>query len=532
VNEEADVLDVRLAAPRGASATVAVVVPADDLPTAVALVDESQRADAAAFLDDVEATGSAGSTQTLARPGRRTKRILFVGIGDGDPADWRAAGAALVKAAKKDTTLTVTLPNWVSTTSIGALAEGFWLAEYRYWLGADLGDKAPKLRRINLRLVDPPSVVDPDAPEHDGDTPAPPVRGAATVGRGSVADADGGAIPTDPEALATAIDRARAVAEATILARDLTNTPSDRKSPAWMARQIEKAATGVPNLTVKIRDPRALADEGFNGVLAVGQGSTRGPRFVELSWRPRGATRHVVLVGKGITFDTGGICIKPRAGMKLMRKDMGGAAAVLAATLGAAALRLPVRVTALAPLAENAVGEDAYRPGDVVHHYGGITSEITNTDAEGRLVLADALAYAARRLRPDLVVDLATLTGAQSVALGKRTAALYSENDSLAAELLTAAASAGESVWRMPLNDDYVEHLASDIADLVNSTDVGAGSMLAALFLREFTGTTRDRWAHIDMSAPAWADSADAELAKGAPGWGGRTLLRWLETTA
>jgi leucyl aminopeptidase len=237
-------------------------------------------------------------------------------------------------------------------------------------------------------------------------------------------------------------------------------------------------------------------------------------------------------VGKGITFDSGGISIKPREAMKLMRKDMGGAAAVIAATLGAAAMGLPVRVTALAPMAENMIGAGAFRPGDVVTHYGGKTSEILNTDAEGRVVLADVLVYAARRLAPDLLVDLATLTGANAVALGKRTAALYSDNDALAGELAAAAASAGENVWRMPLHEDYLEMLGSDVADLVNSAEGGAGSVTAALYLREFTGTARDRWAHFDMSAPSWADSSDGELVKGATGWGVRTLLRWLETVA
>jgi leucyl aminopeptidase len=218
--------------------------------------------------------------------------------------------------------------------------------------------------------------------------------------------------------------------------------------------------------------------------------------------------------------------------MKLMRKDMGGAAAVLVATIGAAHLGLPVRITALAPLAENSLGADSFRPGDVVRHYGGVTSEITNTDAEGRVVLADAIAYAVRRLRPDVVVDLATLTGAQSVALGKRTAALFSESDALASALDDAAQAVGELVWRMPLDDDYVEALGSDVADLVNSTDVGAGAVMAALYLREFTGSLRDRWAHIDMSSSAWSDANDAELVKGATGWGVRTLLRWLESAA
>jgi leucyl aminopeptidase len=211
---------------------------------------------------------------------------------------------------------------------------------------------------------------------------------------------------------------------------------------------------------------------------------------------------------------------------------MGGAAAVAAATIGAAALALPVRVTALAPLAENMLSGTAMRPGDVIRHFGGTTSEVLNTDAEGRLVLADALAYAAQELRPDALVDVATLTGAARVALGKRTAALYSDSDALAEALAEAATTAGERIWRMPLVDDYRDALDSDVADLVNSTEVGGGSVMAALYLREFAGELRDRWAHLDMSSPAWADSADGELTKGATGWGVRTLLRWLGEVA
>jgi leucyl aminopeptidase len=217
--------------------------------------------------------------------------------------------------------------------------------------------------------------------------------------------------------------------------------------------------------------------------------------------------------------------------MGLMKKDMGGAAAVLGAVLGVAALRLPVRVTALLAIAENMPSGSAYRPGDVVRHHGGKTSEILNTDAEGRVVLADALAYAAARLRPDVLVDLATLTGAQSVALGKRTAALFSESDDLAEALAAAAEQAGERVWRMPLPDDYVEELRSDVAD-VNNAAGNPGAVTAALYLREFTGSAVDRWVHLDMSGPAWSDKPDGELVKGATGWGVRTLVRWLEGVA
>ncbi|MEV8513272.1 leucyl aminopeptidase family protein [Dactylosporangium sp. NPDC051484] len=485
-------LDIRFATARSASGAVAVVVPSGSPDAALDLLKlgPADLAECAAFLKDVEHSGSAGTVHTLPRPGRKPSRLLFVGIGDGNEAGWRSAGAALARKARTETSLRVLVPHDTAPEAVRGLAEGLWLASYRF----SLADTEPDpLRRVTVAL---------------------PATGAA-IG-----------------ALEQALEQAKAVVTATVLARDLTNMPSDRKTPAWFAQQVVKAAAGIPGLTVEVREPSHLAAQGFNAILAVGRGaaSERGPRLVELSWRPRGAKRHVVLVGKGITFDTGGICIKPTSNMKLMRKDMGGAAAVIGATLAAAAMRLPVRVTALAPLAENALGADAMRPGDVVTHYGGLTSEILNTDAEGRLVLGDAMAYAVRRLRPDVMIDLATLTGAQGVALGKRTAAMYCHSDTLAGTLATAAAAAGESVWRMPLSDDYVDELDGDIADLVNSTDIGAGSLLAALYLREFTGPLRDRWAHFDMSSPAWSDSNDGELAKGATGWGVRTLTRWLET--
>ena len=489
-------LNVRLAADRTVPDLLTLpVLAADDADDSAGLAPVSVldrvdgRDEIEAYLRDVEHTGAAGVLHALPRPLRRPGRVYLVGAGSGDEAGWRAAGAAAVRSARREPSLTVAVPAGAEPSAVRGLAEGAWLAAYRYRLAEESPDSAPRLRTVTIAV---------DRPDRYRD------------------------------ALATA----RATAEATMLARDLTNTPSATKTPAWFARRVERAAARYDGLSVAVREAAQLTAEGFGGILAVGGGSSRPPRLVELSWRPPGADTHVVLVGKGITFDTGGICIKPREGMKLMRKDMGGAAAVTAATIGAAALRLPVRVTALAPMAENMVSGSAARPGDVIRHYGGMTSEVLNTDAEGRLVLADALSYAVRRLHPDLLVDVATLTGAASVALGKRTAALYSHSDTLAAGLADAAAGAGEKVWRMPLVDDYVESLASDVADVVNSTDVGGGSLMAALFLREFTGDARDRWAHLDMSAPAWSESADGELAKGATGWGVRTLLRWLDSLA
>jgi leucyl aminopeptidase len=435
----------------------------------------------AALLSSVDEPGRPGAVQLLPRPTRLPAKVLLVGIGAGDEAGWRAAGAAVVRTVRPDEPLQIQFAEDAPAESLRGLAEGLWLGAYRF----REAPQAPRSSEITIA-----------------------VRGAETY--------------------AESLEAARVTAAATWLARDLANTPASVKNPAWFAGQIVAEAATRPGLTVTVREPEQLAAEGFGGILAVGAGSATPPRLLEMSWQPDGASRHVVLVGKGITFDTGGISIKSRDGMKLMKKDMSGAAAVVAATLGAADLRLPLRVTTLAPLAENAVSGSAYRPGDVITQYDGTTTETTNSDAEGRLILADALAYAAAELRPDVVLDVATLTGANAVALGKRTAALYTPDDELARSLTAAGAAAGESMWRLPLPDDYVEYLHSEIADRHSSPSRGAGSVVAALFLGEFLGDLRDRWAHLDMSAPSWAEQDEAELTKGATGWGARTLIRWM----
>ena len=458
----------------------ALVMTATPLPAALATEVET-------FLADLPHPGSAGSVNVLPRPGRDPGYVLLVGIGEGNAAGWRSAGAALARSAsQRHASITVRLPAEAPAVAARDFAEGAWLASYRFKLAAEPRDGAPKLRKLVLSSAKP---VD------------------------------------------AAVAQARAVTDAVLLARDLTNTPSLQKSPKWLADRLSNAAARRRGVTVKVLTETELAEGGFGGILSVGAGSARPPRLVELSWRPRGARTHVVLVGKGITFDTGGVSLKPLEGMRLMRKDMGGAAAVCATVLGAADLGLPVRVTALAPLAENMVSGAAIRPGDVVRHYGGLTTEVQNTDAEGRVVLGDALAYATRRLKPDLIVDLATLTGASHIALGKRTAALFSHDDALAEALFAAGADVGERVWRLPLADDYVPLLRSDVADLCNAPAVGqAGAIAAALYLREFTGNLREHWAHIDMSAPAWIEKNEGLLVKGATGWGVRLLLRWLST--
>ncbi|WP_369136863.1 leucyl aminopeptidase family protein [Modestobacter versicolor] len=337
----------------------------------------------------------------------------------------------------------------------------------------------------------------------------------------------------DPAVVAAA-RAGRVTAESVAWARDLVNTPGSTGDPGWLAGQVVERFRGSAGVTVTVLGPAELAAGGFGGVLAVGGGSASAPCVVLVAYRPPGAgPAHPVLVGKGITFDTGGLSIKTNAGMRDMKTDMAGGAAVLAAVDAAARLQLPVAVTALVAAAENAVSGAGYRPGDVVRHVGGRTTEVRNTDAEGRMVLADGLAHARRELGATVLVDVATLTGAVRTSLGARTAGLYATTDGLADALLTAAGHAGEPFWRMPLAEEHVGHLRalldSPVADAHNAPG-NPGATTAALFLQPFAGDLP--WAHLDIAGPARAGSDDAELVKGGTGFAARTLLRWLEAGA
>jgi len=275
--------------------------------------------------------------------------------------------------------------------------------------------------------------------------------------------------------------------------------------------------------------------QGFGGLLAVGAASATPPRLVQLDYAPEGAdarTPRVVLVGKGITFDTGGLDIKPVDGMLAMKTDMSGSAVVLAVLAACRDLGVGVRVTGLLALAENAVGAASYRPGDIITQYGGRTVEIGNTDAEGRLVMADALAYADLRLEPDLLLDIATLTGAARVALGRSMAPVYATDERLTQALLAAGAATGELLWPFPLVEDYRRQLDSEVADINHIAGIGggAGSISAALFLREFAGDRR--WAHLDIAGVGRSDVDRGLLTKGATGFGARLLLSWLKEMA
>jgi len=317
--------------------------------------------------------------------------------------------------------------------------------------------------------------------------------------------------------LMAAVSEAQVVAEAVSWARDLGNTPANDLGPAELARATIDAGHR-DGLTVRVFGKRRITAERMAGLLAVNAGSARPPAFVIAEYRPARPRGTAVLVGKGITFDSGGISIKPAASMGEMKYDMMGAATVLACARAAKALRLPVSVVALAPLTENLPSGSATRPGDILRFGNGKTVEVDNTDAEGRLVLADALSYAGK-FRPDVLLDFATLTGAVLVALGHECAALFTDDETLATELLASGEASGERLWRLPLWDDYRENLRSEWADMKNTAGRNAGSIAAAVFLKEFV--PKDvAWAHIDIAGVAHFEKEHAGYAAGATGFG------------
>jgi len=330
------------------------------------------------------------------------------------------------------------------------------------------------------------------------------------------------------------VEDAAAIAQAMCSARDLVHTPANIKTPAWMAKQAETFAKGT-TLKVKVFAGAELKE--FGGLRAVGGSSPKpGPRMIQVSYQPKSkkntvnALPHIVLVGKGITFDTGGISLKrPYDTMMAMKTDMAGAAAILGTLTALEHLQPNVRVTALMMMAENAISGTAQRPSDVIKHYGGTTVEVINTDAEGRLVLADGLAFADLNLDPDYLVDIATLTGAATLGLGRQYAAMYTRDNTLARQLSKAGEASGDRVWHMPLVDDYKDSLVSDIADFNHNASKGkysAGSVTAALFLENFVGSRR--WAHLDIAGTGRSDVDAGENSKGGTGFGVRLLTEWI----
>jgi leucyl aminopeptidase len=477
----ADIVAVGVAAASGGGSAP---VPSD----AARLAAERYEVDLDAVTAAERVAGRAGEVVRVPvqAPDGLPARLLLVGTGAGSATDLRRAGAALARAVRGRDRVLTSLAHTAPADAVQALVEGLLLGGYSV--------PATGTRRRTDSLA---------------------ARRVELLGR----------VP------AAAVSAGTLHATATLRARDLAATPSDVKNPAWVAGRARELADGA-GLAVRVWDERELAAEGFGGLLAVGGGSATPPRLVQVDYEPAASRRRgrVVLAGKGITYDTGGLSIKPREAMVPMKTDMTGAAVVLATLAACAEAGVRRPVTGLLALAENAVGADSYRPGDVVTHYGGRTVEVSNTDAEGRMVLADALAFADAQLDPEIVVDVATLTGAATLGLGRRHAALFTPDDRLATGLDAAGRASGEQVWRMPLVEEYRQALDSSVADLRHVTGdpkVGAGAVVAALFLREFAG--RRRWAHLDIAGPARSDKDEHEVTRGPTGYGARLLLRWLE---
>ncbi|HEX5985442.1 MAG TPA: leucyl aminopeptidase [Nocardioides sp.] len=459
-------------------------------PGTAELLDEVDL-DPFALLDLHRAKGEVGEVVEHVLPSNggsaedAVRLVLLVGVGGGSPTELRRAGAALARRVKGHRAVATSLAALTDDAGLRALVEGLVLGSYEFHRRSTGAQKQP-VERVVLAGV------------------------------------------SDAAARKGALDRSVAVARAGWLSRTLALVPGNEKSPEWLADQAVSVAREA-GLTTKVWDEKQLAAQGFGGILGVGQGSARPPRLVRIDYTPASGARkakHLVLVGKGITFDTGGLSIKPKDNMMAMKRDMTGAGVVLAVMGALAAVDCPVKVTGLLPLAENSVGATSIRPGDVLVHYGGRTSEVTNTDAEGRLVLADAMAYAVDQLKPDVLVDVATLTGAMKIALGQKTGGYFATDDALADLLRTASLSAGEPLWRMPLVDDYEDRLQSKVADADNAAGP-PGAITAALFLRHFAGDVP--WAHLDIASVGDAPKDEYEYTKGATGFGARALLHWLE---
>jgi len=467
--------------------TWVIVVGESGLPAAAKDAGERLGVDLGRLLEVQQATGfttSAGTTASYPLLTGEVTEILLVGSGAGTAKELRHAGAAIARFGRGKDELTTVVADGIDDAALQAFAEGVVLGSFSY----------------TLKTVDP----------------GKPVVVRVTLTDGSDDDRQ------------VELDRGVVIGRTGWLARQFATTPSNEKDPAWLAaRATELAAES--GLEVSVWDEKQLAADGFGGILAVGKGSTRPPRFIRLDYVPAGAdddTPYVVLVGKGITYDTGGLSLKPREGMVSMKRDMTGGGSVIATLSALRELGAQVRVTGLICAAENMPSGTAYRPDDVIRHYGGRTTEVKNTDAEGRLVLADGLAYAVKELEPDVLVDIATLTGAIKVSLGSMLyGGLFATDDALADNLADAGRVSGEELWRMPLPAEYQELIATPIADSVNSSK-GPGSITAALFLKAFAGDIP--WAHLDLSSIAESPADRLEYTPGATGAGARLLTTWL----
>ena len=449
--------------------------------------------------ESLAALGATGKPGDLVRvPGAGIASapvIVAVGVGSGpwtDEALRRAAGNA-IRSLAGTRRAALALPS-ETASAVDAIAQGALLGAYSYdayRVDSKSSSKAP-VDRITVHVAD--------------------AKDAATT---------------------AAAARAKTIAGAVNFARDLINAPAADMPPATLAESGAAAVAELP-VEVEILDEKALAAGGYGGILGVGKGSANPPRLARYAYRPDGATAHLAIVGKGITFDTGGISIKPSASMHEMKADMSGAAAVIATVQAVATLGLPVSVTGYVCTAENMPSGKAQKPGDVLRTYGGKTVEVLDTDAEGRLVLADGIGRALED-KPDVIIDIATLTGAQTIALGSRTAGIMANDDDLREAVFDAANRAGEAMWPMPQPEELRANLDSIVADIANIPLSGrrdGGMLSASIFLREFVPDSQ-RWAHLDIAGPAYNGYGPwGYTPKGGTGFAVRTLVQIAEDMA
>jgi len=501
------------------SGAAAAATPAHETPAG--RLDAASRGALKALIASGDFSGRAGESALLYAAGVQAKRVLVVGLGPADAFAANAARLAAAAAARRARELSAERLGLALSDRIErepplarAVGEGLVTGHHRHTAYHSDGGKPP-LAAVELLT---------------SGKPEPAVR----------------------EALAAGVGRGEAVC----LARDLASTPGQDLPPAALAARAREVAKRV-GARATVLDAAAMERLGMNCVLAVGRGSPHEPCFIELVKEAAGAsgpraratraagaraggtraqpgsghkTPTVVLIGKGVTFDTGGVSLKPREGMGKMKYDMSGAAAVIGTFAALDTLALPFRLVGLVPSAENAIGGRSFKPGDVLRAVDGTTIEITNTDAEGRLLLADALGYA-KRFAPEAVVDLATLTGAMSIALGRHAAGLFTADERLAAELHRAGEATGERLWRMPLWPEFLAEMRGDTADLVNSNERREGaSCTAAAFLSHFAKGMP--WAHLDIASTAWTYNDRPDATRGPNAFGVRLLVDWLETRA
>lgn len=453
---------------------------------------------AARLLEEKEIKGSVGETVALYEPaGFRSPSLLLFGLGSKARLDARAAFTAGVALAKR---LAAKPRERVAVSAAGLLEAGGSSLVSALVEGVVVGMQGPGLHKAEPNRH--PFQLDLVAPEGATDE--------------AVADLERQAA------------RGEVVGQSVNMARQLTNTPPSEKPPGVIAEVVRKAASGH-GVAVEVWGAERIREERFGGLLGVAAGSDEPPAFVTLEYRGDGDSPFLAIVGKGVTFDSGGLSLKPSASMEDMKSDMTGAAVAAATILAAARLNLPVNVRGYLAFTENMTGGRAMKLGDVLTMRNGKTVEVLNTDAEGRLILADALSYAAEA-GPDRILDLATLTGACMVGLGTRIAGLFSNDDDFADDFAEAARAAGERTWAMPLDDDFKDALKSSVADLKNVGGKWGGAITAAKFLEEFVAGIP--WVHLDIAGPSWNDNEGSARDAGGTGCFVRTLTAYLEKSA